>query len=106
MGLIHGENKYFSGGTQVRVTRTRQKRHSTKYEKTLNGYDDFNNYVIVGSFKATTSFRYLDVRSHVMTLEARRVVNMISQNNKEYNIIINPLCTISMRTQRTIIAMN
>ena len=81
MGQIHGENTDLTG-TQVRATGTIQKCHRPRHEKILDGYDDFNTYVAVGSLRATTNSGRSDVRRHVMTLGASRVVSRLSQNNK------------------------
>ena len=68
--------------TQVRVTGTRKKFHRPRHKKILDGYDKFNTYVIVGSLRATTNFRRSDVRHHVMTSEASRLVSRLYHNNK------------------------
>ena len=50
-------NTYLDGVTmQVCVPGTRQKYHSLRHKKTLDGYDDFNTYLVVGSFRDTTNF--------------------------------------------------
>ena len=72
----------------------------------LGGYDDFNTYAAVGTFRATTSFRYSDVQRRVITSEASRVVSRLSCNNKSYNTIINPMCTIFTLILQTIIVTN
>ena len=41
---------------EVRVPVTRQKCHCPRYKETLDGYNDFNTYVVVGSLRNTTSF--------------------------------------------------
>ena len=61
MGIIHGENTYLTGGTQLRVPGTRYKCHRPRHEKIFYGYDDFNTYVIVGSLRGTTNSGSLDV---------------------------------------------
>ena len=61
---------------------TRQKCHRPRHEKILDGYDDFNTYVVMGSLRATTIFLRLDLRRHVMTLEASILVSKLSHNNK------------------------
>ena len=83
------------GGTQMCVPGTRQQCHRPRYEKILDGYDRFNTYVVINLFRATDNFGNLDVRSHVMTLEASIVVSRLSYSNKYYGSIINFLCTVS-----------
>ena len=68
----------------MRVSGIRQKCHCPRHEKILDGYDDFNTYVVVGSLRATTNFGRSDVQCHVITLEASRVLSRLSQNNKEH----------------------
>ena len=70
-----------AGGTQVRVPVTREKYHHPRHKKILDGYDYFNTYAILVSLGATTNFGRLDVRRHVMTLKASRVVSRLSHNN-------------------------
>ena len=82
MGQIRGEDTYLNGGMQVHVSGTRKKRHCLKHEKILNGYEDFNIYVVVGSLRATNNSGRLDEQHHVMTLEYGRVVSSIFHNNK------------------------
>ena len=106
MGRIHGENTDLSGDTKVCVPGTRHKCHHPGHEKILDGYDEFNTYIIVGSLRPTIHFGRLEVRRHVMTSEYSRVVSRISHNNKEYGSIIYPLCTISTQILRTIVVTN
>ena len=61
MGRIHGENTDFIGVTQVRFPVTRQKYHCPRHKKILDGYDDFNTYVVVVSLRATNNFGHSDV---------------------------------------------
>ena len=75
--------------TRIFVLATRHKYHRTKHKKLLDDYDDFNNYVIVGSLRATTNFGGLDVPPHVMTLEASRVVSRLSHNNNNTAVLSN-----------------
>ena len=79
----------------MRVPGTRQKCHHPRHDKILDGYYNFNTYVVLGSLSTTTNFGRTYVQYHVMTSEASRVVSIIYHNNKEYDSIINPLCTIS-----------
>ena len=68
-----------TGVTKVLVPGTRKKCHRPRHEKILNGYDDFDTYTVVLSLQDTTNFDCLDVRGHVMTLKAIRVVGRLSQ---------------------------
>ena len=61
---------------------TRQKYHRPRHKKILDGYDNFNTHVFVGSSRATNNFRRLEVQRHVMTLEASRVEISIYHNYK------------------------
>ena len=79
----------FTYGTQVSVPGTRQKCHHPSHMKILDDYDDFNNYVVVGSFRDTTNFGSLDVRRHMMTFEASREVSSFSHNNNNTTILLN-----------------
>ena len=90
-----------TGGTQVCVPGTRQECHRARHEKILDGYENFNTYVFIGSLRDTTNCGRLNVQRHVITLEASRVVSRLSQNCKEYDSIINPLCTIYIQILRT-----
>ena len=56
MGKNHGENTDLTGGMQVRVPKTRQKCHHPRHEKILDGYENFNTYVVLGSLMATNNF--------------------------------------------------
>ena len=67
-------------GTQVHASVTRHKYNRLRHTKILNGYDNFNTSVSVGSLGATTNFRRSDVQCHVMTSEASRVINRRSHN--------------------------
>ena len=100
-------NTYLAGVTmQVCVPGTRQKYHSLRHKKKLDGYDDFNTYVVIGSLRATKNFGRLDIQRHVMILEASRVVSRLSHNNKEYDSSINPLRTVSTQILQTCIVTN
>ena len=81
MGQIYGENSDLAGGTQVRVPDNRQKLHCLRREKILDVYENFNTYVVVGLLRDTTNFVRLDVRRHVMNLEASRLVSRLFHNN-------------------------
>ena len=70
MGLIHGENTYFSGSTQLSMSGNIYKCHCLRHEKILDGYGGFNTSVVVVTLRATTNFRHLYVQHIVMTLEA------------------------------------
>ena len=59
-----------------------QKCHRPRHEKILDGYENFNTYVVVGSLRDTNDFGSLNVRRYVTTLEASRVVSRLSHNNK------------------------
>ena len=87
MGQIRRENTDLTGGTKVRVPGNIQKCHRPRHKKILDGYDDFNNYVVVVSLRATNNFGRLDVRRHVMTLEASRVVCRLSHNSKNTTVL-------------------
>ena len=95
MGQIHGGNAYLTGGTQVHVPGTRHKCQHLRHEKILNGYENSNTCIVVGSLSVTTNFVISDVLRCAMTSGDSRVVIRISYNNKEYNVIINPLHTVS-----------
>ena len=90
----------------MRVPVTKQKFHHPRHDKILDGYDNFNTYVVLGSLRTTYNFRRLYVRCQLMTSEASRVVSNLSHNNKEYESIINPLRTICTHTLQTIIFAN
>ena len=106
LGQTHGENTDLTGGTQVPMQGTNQKYHRPRHEKILDGYDDFNTYVVIGSLRATKNFGRLDIQRHVMILEASRVVSRLSHNNKEYDSSINPLRTVSTQILQTCIVTN
>ena len=48
MGRIHRGKTDLTGGMQVRVLGTRQKYNCTRHKKILDGYDEFNTYIVVG----------------------------------------------------------
>ena len=73
--------------TQVRVPGTRQKYQHPRNNNILDENDDFNTYVVVGSLRAATNFERLEVRRHVMTLEASRVVSRIYHNNENTAVL-------------------
>ena len=100
---INGGNTDLNGGTQVRVPGTRQKCHRPRPEKILDGYDNSNTYIVLGSLGITANFGRLDIYLHAMILEDIKVVRRIYHNNKEYGGIINPLHTVSTQILRTII---
>ena len=106
MGRIHGENTDLTGDTQILVPGDRQKYHCPWHEKILDVYYEFSTYIVVGSLRAPTNFIRSDVRRHMMNLEASRVVSIISHNNKEYDIIINTIRTVSTQILRSIIVTN
>ena len=85
--LMFQKMEGLTGGTQVRVPVTRQKYHRMRHKKILDGYDNFNTYVLVGSLRDTTKFGRSDRQRHVMTLEASRVVISISKNNKNTTVL-------------------
>ena len=60
-----------------------------------DGYENSNTYIVVGSLRVTTNFVISDVLRRSMTSGDSKVVIRISYNNKEYNVIINPLHTLS-----------
>ena len=79
----NSRRKYvFPVGMQVVVPVNRHKCHPSRLEEILDGYDDFNTYVVVELLRATTNFGCLDVRRHVMTSESSIAVSMIYRNNK------------------------
>ena len=78
---------YLTGGMQVCVPVIRQKYHSTRHNKIFDRYDDFNTYVAVGSLRTITNFGCSDVWTHLMTSEASRVVNSLSQNNNNTTVL-------------------
>ena len=65
----------------------RHKYHRPRQKKTLDGYDDFNTYVVVGSLTATNNFGRLDVQRYAITLEARRVVIRLFHNNNNTTVL-------------------
>ena len=71
----------------MRVIDNRQKCHSMRHEKILNGYDDFNTYVMVLSLRCANNFRHLDIQHHVVTLEASIVVSRIYHNDNTNTIL-------------------
>ena len=81
VGIINRENIDLTGGKQVRVPVTRQKCHCPRYKEILDGYNDFRNYVVVGSLKATTNFGRSNVH-HIFLSEASKVVSRIHYNDK------------------------
>ena len=87
MGKIHRENADLTGGTQVHVSVTRYTYHRPRHKKILDGYDYFNTYVVIVSLRATTHFGPLDVRRHVMTLEASRVLIRIYHNHNNTTLL-------------------
>ena len=66
---------------------TRQKYHGSRHNKILDGYDDFNTYVVIVSLRDTNNFVHSDVQRHVMTLEASRVVSRIYHNNENTAVL-------------------
>ena len=75
----------------MRVPGTRQKYQHPRNNNILDDNDDFNTYVVVGSLRAATNFERLEVRRHVMTLEASRVVSRIYHNNNNNNTVLSTL---------------
>ena len=71
-----------NGGMQVRVPGNRYKYHRLRHNKILDSYDDFNNYVVIGSSRATMNFGCSDVQHHVMTSKYSIVISRIYHNNK------------------------
>ena len=71
----------------MRLTGVRQKYHRLKHEKILDGYDDFNTYVVPRSLRETIDFGHSDVQHHLMTSEVRRVVRGVSWNNKNTTVL-------------------
>ena len=71
----------------MRLAGVRQKYHRLKHEKILDGYDDFNTYVVSRSLRETIDFGHLDVQRHLMTSEVRRVVRGVSCNNKNTTVL-------------------
>ena len=51
-------NTHFTDGAQVGVTGTRKKFHRPMHEKIMEGYDEFNAYVIVTGYKTSTDWRF------------------------------------------------
>ena len=72
---------------QVCVPGTRKKYHRLRHKQILDGYGNFNTYVIIGSSRATNNFGHSYVQRHVLTLEASRVVSRLSQNNKNTEVL-------------------
>ena len=89
MGQIHGENTDLTGGTQVCVPVTRQKYHRPRHNQVLDGYDNFNTYVVVGSLRATTNIGRLDLQCHVMNLYASKLLSRIYHNNNNKTVLQN-----------------
>ena len=87
VGQFHGEKTDLTGGMQARVPGTRHKYHHLMYKKILDGYDNFNTYVVIGCFRATTDFGCPGIQCHVMTLEDSIVVSKISHNNKSITVL-------------------
>ena len=87
MGRIHGENTDLTGSTQVRVPATRHKYHRPRHKIFLDGYDNFSNYLVVGSLRDTNNFGRLDVWRCMMILKAIRVVSRLSHNNNNKRVL-------------------
>ena len=87
MGQIYGENTDLNGGTQVRVLGTSQKCQIPMHKKILDGYDDFNSYVVILSFRDTTNFERLDIQRYGMSSKASKIVSRTSHNNKNTTVL-------------------
>ena len=79
-------NTDLTGGRQLHVPKTRQKYHRLSHKEILDGYDNYNTYVIVVSLRNTTNFVHLYVRRRI-SLEASRVVSRISHNNNNTTVL-------------------
>ena len=65
----------------------RQKYQCMRKKKRLNGYDDFNTYVVVRSLRDTIDVEHSDVQRHLMTSEVSRVVRGIYCYNKNTTVL-------------------
>ena len=73
--------------TQVHVPETRQKCHCQRQNKILYYYDEFSTYVVIGSLRSATNFKYPYVQRRVITCEASRVLSRIYFNNNKTTVL-------------------